>query len=280
MNIAALIGFFLAAGIVWFGAVQPTARPGIFLDIHAILLVLGGTIAAALIAFPISRLVRILDFFIMGILFKQPARESDVAVMVVEIAMYYRGGGALADIEIPANAHPFFSEAKQLLQRGIVGDDLKAVLSDRIAYFRATYQADAKMLNALAKFPPAFGLLGASAGMIAMMTNLGQNSADRIGPAMAIALVATFWGIGLANFVILPLADHAARSVSEDTRKRKLIADGIHLLATKIETRTLVERLAGQMSLEERARFFEAVRKRYVIPPNREQQPPTGSSVA
>ena len=119
-------------------------------------------------------------------------------------------------------------------------------------YFRKSYQSDAKTLNALAKFPPAFGLLGASTGMITMMTNLGKGGAETIGPAMAIALVATFWGIAVANLILLPLADFAAKAAQDDTHVREMIYEGLLLLKKKESQAYILQVVNGYLPIDSR----------------------------
>src|SRR5690606_24892973 len=116
--------------------------------------------------------------------------------------------------------HRFAREAFNLSKQEYLSEaQLKSLLLKRNEYFKLQYKDDARVLTALGKFPPAFGLLGATTGMIVMMTNLGTDQ-SKIGSAMAVALVATFWGIAVANLVILPMADYAFKNAEEDQRVR------------------------------------------------------------
>lgn len=101
------------------------------------------------------------------------------------------------------------------------------------------------------KFPPGLGLLGASSGMIEMMVGLNSSGMDGIGNAMAVALVATFWGIAIANFVFLPLADYAARVASEDFFTRSLVVHGISLIKQGMAPKIIAETLISQLAIRD-----------------------------
>jgi chemotaxis protein MotA len=253
MNYTSILGFGVAACILWFGVFRTATQPGLFLDPHALLLVLGGTLAAALIAYPVGRLVDLGRMFIYGFLFKRLSdNEAIVRELVVSAITARISPAALA---YRKSSHPFLSEGYQLIAEGKVpADHLREILNQRSRYFRRSYMADAKLLTALAKFPPAFGLLGASTGMIAMMINLGTGGQETIGPAMAIALVATFWGIALANFVLLPLADYATRTANDDTSTRQIIVEGLVMLKEGVPPELLSERLNSFLPVHRRVK--------------------------
>lgn len=250
-------GFIIAAVVVWMGAIAPSDKKDIFLDSHALLLVLGGTFAATLIAYPFKRLFDLLDFLLFGVLLKKNRDPRTIAQKLVELSTIQHLNKAWLANYWPQNdpdiKHPFLREGLHILRSGrLNSEEFGSVLESRSHYFFQKYTADAKMLNALAKFPPAFGLLGASTGMIAMMMNLGSGGAEKIGPAMAIALVATFWGIGLANLVILPLADHALRIAEEDHATRKMIAEGLLLLKEEKSMDYVAEKISSFLPLGQR----------------------------
>jgi chemotaxis protein MotA len=153
-----------------------------------------------------------------------------------------------------AAMHPFLAEGLNLLQKNyLTRAELEDVLHARRLVFKKKYLQDAKILNAVAKYPPAFGLLGASTGMIAMMTNLGgPGGTSMIGASMAVALVATFWGIAAANFLLLPLADYAQRIIVVDQEIRELIIEGTMMIYDNADDEVLAERLRSRLQVGDR----------------------------
>ena len=251
MNISTLIGFAIAAAVIWLGVIAHSAKPTMFLDAHAIILVLGGTVAAGLIAFPFSKFIDLFRFITTGVLYPQKRAHGKI---VEEIMLL------LADQHVKSEhravgrtSHPLLAEGCRLMQKGELNEaEFKQVLLQRSQRFKERYLSDAKTLNALAKFPPAFGLLGATTGMISMMTNLGASGQDSIGPSMAIALVATFWGIAVANMVLLPLSDHATKLAADDSQLRTLITTGLVLLNRRVSPAVMLEHMIGFLPVKDR----------------------------
>lgn len=197
--------------------------------------------AAALISVRYKKLEELVSLFVYGLILKKTKPMIDHARELLYVsALTYQNKSLYMEFEL---SHPFSREAFELAKKPYLDEEeLKTLLLKRNEYFKRNYQSDAKALNALGKFPPAFGLLGATTGMIAMMTQLG-GSPDRIGPAMAIALIATFWGIALANLVILPLADYASKVAQEDQVTRQMIAEAMLLIRKSYDPHLVAERL-------------------------------------
>lgn len=250
--ISTYMGFAIAAVVLWFGVIAHTANPAIFLDPHALILVVGGTAAAGLIAFPLQRFQDLLKFVVFVVLYPSKTMKLKIAEHIIRMAGIIQG-------RIPVNDfrdghHPLLAEGYSMIRKmSLTSDEFKRVLSQRNQSVKDRYNNDAKMLNALAKFPPAFGLLGATTGMIAMMANLGTSGQDSIGPAMAIALVATFWGIAVANLVLLPLADHASRMASDQSHLRAMILAGLVLVQEKADINFIYETMCSYLPIEQRA---------------------------
>lgn len=94
---------------------------------------------------------------------------------------------------------------------------------------------EANMFKTIGKYPPAFGLLATTLGMISLLTKIGQPGAEKmIGPAMAIGLVGTLYGIALANLVFLPISEALMEKTEEEITIRKMIIEGSVLLKQRV----------------------------------------------
>ncbi len=251
MNLSSFVGFIFATLVLYMGVFRTANDPLIFLDSHALILVIGGTVAATLISYPISRLLALGNFIIYGVILKRNASQILLFEEMRAENSNFRTGSAVGKSKY---SHPFLSEALRTLRNNDINSDLlKEILKSRKLVFKKMYLEDAKILNAIAKYPPAFGLLGASTGMIAMMTNLGSGGTEKIGQAMAIALVATFWGIAATNFIILPLADYAQRSIQIDQNIRDYIIEGIMLMKNGASDSEFTISMKSKLDLSQRA---------------------------
>ena len=253
MNFSSLLGVFVGIAVVWFGVVDHTVRPQIFLDTHALILVLGGTLAAGLFAFPISKFFELFDFLLTAVRSQDKKRYK----LAKELVDLLGATSQIAGMNATSRecSHPLLQEGYELVvKRAVPESDYKRIMLQKNQRFRDKYLSDARALTALAKFPPAFGLLGATTGMISMLTGLSSNSQASIGPSMAIALVATFWGIALANFLILPLADRATKLSSDESQLRTMIITALVLLYQGSSRATVIEHVASYLSPRERKR--------------------------
>jgi flagellar motor component MotA len=250
------LGLLLIGLVVYFGLVGSLSNPQILLNSHAVILVCGGTIAVSLLSYSYSRLVQVTHFVIFGFLFRM--KKTDVAIAKDLINHIDRHYTEYPTFPLSADPHPFLTEAFRLLEnRKLSSVELRNVLRDRRNAIRRRYVEDAKILNNIAKYPPHLGLLGAASGMIEMMTGLGKDGVDTIGSAMAVALSATLWGIGLNNFVFLPLSDNSLKSAEDEIYLRDIIIECSVLISEGATNESVVNACFNRLSLAERASLKE-----------------------
>lgn len=234
MNFSAFVGILLAA-TVFFGSIL-TASGGskTFLDLHAFLIVGGGTFAASMISFSGIRMWELLMVFLKKVVGKN-GTEGDTIGQIVDLARGYREDDGYLKKMLPSLHHPFLREAIDLMVNGgLSAEELDEILTKRVRMVFHLYEEDAENFKALSKFPPAFGLLGAVFGIISLMQNLGgQDAFQKVGPSMAVALVATLYGIAIANFIFLPLGENIARLGKKEHVVRNMICDGVRNIRAK-----------------------------------------------
>ncbi len=246
MNIYSVIGLFALLGVVAAGIVT-TITPKeyhMFADLPAIFLVVGGTLGAASITVQINRIGVLFKVFFIRLIF---GKRIDYAKVIKEIMITSesnRRGEAMAEIIKNAKDH-FLIECLQLLDDNVIkGEDLFDLLDDRVRNMHGHYSDEANRFKNLAKFPPAFGLMGTVLGMIALLSNLGGADAMKlIGPSMGTCLVATFMGIFVANVVVLPIGESLGESSKEIYLKNKIIVEGMRLIAVKTNPIIVAEKL-------------------------------------
>jgi len=246
VNLKVLLSLFLAIVVVIFTIVAKGGDdPSALIDINAIIIVIGGTIACGAVAFNIDRIFKLLKVFFLRMLRgrKTDYRETIRELMV--LASAYRADPASLPKLLEDSKDPFIKESVgMLLEELVSGNDLKDLLKQRVSTMAERYTADAKMLQALGKYPPAMGLMGAVVGMVALLGVLGQPGAeDRIGPAMSVALLATFYGIAFANLFVIPVGEHLVGAADELKIKNSIIVEGVMLISKKTNPTLLAEQL-------------------------------------
>jgi chemotaxis protein MotA len=245
------VGLSLVAMVLYFGVFKEAKSPQIFLNAHAIILVIGGSIAVSFLIYPFAKLMSMVDFILLGFLFKKQKNDLNPIYDLLYLAKYY----TLAPSQLVhyQPKHPFIKDAKAfLLNSDLTSSHIEYLLKSNRDGYKKKYLEDAKMITAISKFPPALGLLGACTGMIEMMSGLGSAGVSGIGAAMAVALTATFWGIGIANFILLPLSDYAVQAAQEDLHLRNLIVESVMMMKNKFPYDVIVGQISGKATIEEK----------------------------
>lgn len=256
MNSSVFIGVAACIAVVYFGIVHGLSAPEMLLNSHAIILVIGGTVAITLFSYSIEKISEVWNFVSNGFFFKKT--KKDVA-MIEDLLVTVKNWYANSWYQNSSN-HPFVNDAFRVLsEEDITASDVTHILNARRDTVARKYFEDAKVLNNIAKYPPHLGLLGAASGMIQMMVGLGKGGIETIGGAMAIALTATLWGIFLNNFVFLPLSDSATKAAEDEMYIRNMIVEAVILIkkghAEKVVTETVVSRLSAPQRISLKHKF-------------------------
>ncbi|NCN40183.1 hypothetical protein GW916_02935 [bacterium] len=253
MNISSVFATILTVAVIYFGVIQSTDRPEIFLNAHAIILVLGGTCIAALYSYSLKTFFKIFSRMAQVLYFTDKSKTHHLVQTVLQLASASKQGPAALQ-NVKTN-HPFFSDGVEaLVDKVIPLNDFRTHMLNKITITNADYQADAKVLKNIAKYPPAFGLIGAVSGMIGMMGQL-SSGVDTIGVSMATALVATFWGIAFANLILLPFADYYQKIADQDLRQRSIILEGICLIKNKEPFLVVQEKMLSFVPLRDQKKL-------------------------
>lgn len=266
MNFSSLLGTIIIGLVIYFGVVESSHDPAIFLNVQAIILVLGGTLGIALLAFPLKRLKDSIDFMIYGIFLKKRQDDIKNVVDLIRIAHFYQMNQKDFLQHIQIN-YIFLMEAAVLLsQERLSVDEINLILHNRRNSFKKKYTEEYKMLLAISKFPPGLGLLGSSVGMIEMMSSISQMGLEGAGSSMAIALVSTFWGVAAANFVFLPLTDYAQRVAAEDLFSRDLVIHGIVMIKQGFPVASVSEAMISELPIVDQMMLRNLIFKNQSLP--------------
>jgi chemotaxis protein MotA len=254
MNISSIVGVIAALAVLTVAVLTSSKSAHVFLDPHGILVVIGGTAAAGLMCFPFRFYIRIAKVFINKFLGSYATRYETVINEIVDLARGTRENPDYLKQKVKTIKTPFLQDAIQLLvQGGIPIDALDEILVKRAATHSKRYDYDVSVFKTIAKFPPAFGLMGTTLGMISLLQQLGGKDAQKLlGPAMAIGLVATFYGIVLANLVLIPISENLAMINREDETLRTIVIDGFRLIARKEHPKIVEEHLKSYLLPHER----------------------------
>ena len=256
MNLNTIIGF-IAAISVFFTTVYLSLRNAtVLLDGQSALIVIGGTIAVSVICFSLDKIVMLLKVFFRRMVGLNKINYMELVEQIVVLSNAYKSGMTTFETAVNQTKHFFLKDAAEVLfwlESDVTPEKLRKLLDNKADTFFSNYMTDANSFRTLAKFPPAFGLMGTTLGMIALLQGLGEEgAAEQIGPSMAIALITTLYGLFVANFILIPIAENLSKQAQEDLTMRLMVVEGIMLIQEGEPTKYVEESVKSFLLPSER----------------------------
>lgn len=260
MNINGVLGILAAIGMFVASLMMSSGSASVFFNTHGIFIVFGGTLAACMLCFPLPTLFGLTKVIFQKILGKFSHRHEMVIREIVDLAKGNRENPSYLNQNVANIKTHFLKEAVELqIQGGITDDEIDVILEKRAATHFVRYEEEAAIFKTMAKFPPAFGLMGTTLGMITLLNSLGSpDSMKSLGPSMAIGLVATLYGIALANLVFIPMAENLSKMTKDDEILRDIVMDGVKLVRQKKHPLVVEEYLQSYLLPKERTKAKKA----------------------
>lgn len=228
MNLTLLIGFVLAGGILYWGLKDSgiAAATAIF-NLHGLVIVIGGTLAAACVNCPFRQLGSALQRLISLFTTLRLISPEDIIAEIVRLARKAQAeGGTLAlQDESRGFGDGFLHRAILVMIASGETSETRRVLETQIKQQRIGRQEDANVFRTIGILSPMFGLLGTLMGMIRVLETMSEPT--KVGPAMALALSSAFIGIGIANFICVPIAGRIRLYAMRETLLSEMILEGI-----------------------------------------------------
>jgi chemotaxis protein MotA len=240
MDVSTIIGLILGYGLVLF-AIASKPGAGFFVDVGSIFIVVGGTLGALFMSFPMESLSRFHSTFIKTIFHKEPDVQTTIRD-IVAIAERARREGILAiEQSLEEIDDEFMKDGLRLAVDGTEPDVIKSILEIELDALEQRHIVGAYLWVQVGTYAPAFGMIGTLIGLIQMLQALSDPS--QIGAGMATALLTTFYGAIIANLLGMPIsAKLQARSTDEVARKN-LIIEGILSIQNGDNPRLVSEKL-------------------------------------
>jgi len=221
---ATIIGIIAAFGLV-IGAIMTSGSIVFFIDIPSFLIVVGGTFGATLINYPLKELLGVMK--VISQAFTQKLNNaSELIPIIVEAARKARVEGVLSlETTIEEVDDDFLKKGLQLAIDGTEPELINQIMGTEMDYVAQRHKIGYGIMETMGTFSPALGMIGTLIGLIMMLQSM--NDPSSIGPAMAVALITTFYGALIANLVCLPMAGKLKLRSEEELLQKELIIAGI-----------------------------------------------------
>lgn len=212
-----------------------------FIDGGSVAIVVGGSLCAALVSFPIQRILGVAKV-VKNCFFARTRDPQQLIADMVKFAEVARRDGILALENVTADIKdPFLVSGIQMAVDGQDPDLIENIMMNDLETVE-TRHADGKALfDNIGRFAPAFGMIGTLIGLVIMLQNM--NDPKVIGPAMAVALLTTMYGAVLANLVALPMADKLGLRSREEMMLRMIIIKGVMSIQSGDNPRIVEQKL-------------------------------------
>ena len=243
MDVISLVGLALGLAAIIGGQLLEGGHIGSLLQPTAFFIVLGGTLGAVMLQSPVKVFLagmRMAKWVIWPPLLA-PQRLIEQMALWSHIA---RKEGLLAlEAQVALLADPFMKKGLQLLVDGAEPDRLRDLLEIEIVAYEDQMKLAARVWEAAGGYAPTIGILGAVMGLIQVMENLSDPS--KLGAGIAVAFVATIYGVGSANLVFLPVGKKLMANISRLVAMRDMFVDGLVGIANGDNPRIIESRLQG-----------------------------------
>lgn len=240
-----LIGVTLAVGAIIGGNWLEGGHVTELLRLTAFVIVIGGTLGAVLIQTPLR------DFLLalrrLGWVFFTPAYNRDaILTKTLEWSRVTRRDGLLALEKLVAReSDSLIKKGLQLLVDGLEPEEIRSVMDVEIDNALAVDARAARVYEAMGGYAPTIGIIGAVLGLIQVMSNLSDPS--QVGDGIAVAFVATIYGVGFANLLFLPICNKLKSISGDQMQYHEMIVDGIAMIADGDSPQVIENKLEGYL---------------------------------
>ncbi len=220
-----------------------------FVDLASIFVVFGGMIASTIVSFHGKVLKSIKDVYKTAFKKKNNDLKKDID-LIIDIANIARKDGLLAlENAIENFNNPFLKKGIMLVVDGADPELIKSIMEAEIYFLQDRHAQGQAMIDSMASYAPAYGMIGTLIGLINMLKKLSDP--DSLGPSMAVALVTTFYGVVLANLVFTPISKKLKAITAAETQEKELLLEGLLSIQNGENPRIIREKLYSFLSPQE-----------------------------
>jgi len=238
MDISLILGLllgilFIGGGIAMGGDIKA------FINLPSVMITFGGTLAATLVMFPLKTVIGAVK--LAQVVLREPKTSPlELIEKIVYLAQKARKESILA-LENEPIEDPFLQKGIRLVVDGAEPEFIRTILETEIDMMLERHKSSQKVFKGMGTFAPAFGMIGTLIGLVQMLRSL--DDPKKIGPAMAVALITTFYGAVAANLVFLPIASKLEERSKKEAILREMMLEGVLSILAGENPRMIREKL-------------------------------------
>ncbi|RLB16325.1 MAG: flagellar motor protein [Deltaproteobacteria bacterium] len=253
MDIATLVGIVLSFALV-LSAIMMGGSMSIFINVPSVMIVVGGTLGATMINYPLPDILKVVKV-VKNAFFMKKTTASELIANFVNLAGIARREGILAlESKLNEMEDEFMRKGMQLSVDGLEPAAIKEILETEIEAIQERHKLGAEIFTTMGTFAPALGMIGTLIGLVQMLQTMSDPST--IGPAMAVALLTTFYGAIMANILFLPIAGKLRNRSGEEVMIKDLMTEGVISIAKGENPRVIEQKLNAYLPPQMRQSSF------------------------
>ncbi len=240
MDLGTIIGIVVSFALMLIAIISGSSLT-IFIDPASMMIVIGGTFGATLVHYPFKDVMGAMAVFKKAVTHKETTPQETIAQLILFAGKARKEGILALESFMDDVSDPFFQKALQMAVDGQEAEAMKDMLDKEIEYIMERHDNGAEIFVSLGTYAPAMGMIGTLIGLVQMLQTMSDPSS--IGPAMAVALLTTFYGAILANIVCMPVSGKLKTRSSEEVLRKTLIAEGMRCVLAGENPRLMEQKL-------------------------------------
>ncbi|HJP17453.1 MAG TPA: MotA/TolQ/ExbB proton channel family protein [Nitrospinota bacterium] len=253
------LGIVSGSALLFYAIIQQGGF-AVFVNPPALMIVMGGTLAAIFISFPLPRVLKVAQASLQ--IFRKDIEKPLWAIaMIVRLAVKARQKSLMSlEKDMKTIRNRFLRMGLEMIIDGHPGEVIRDVLETESDFVQIRHRSGAHIFQTSGKYSPAFGLIGTLIGLVAMMRGLGggdENAAKQLGMGMAVALLTTFYGAMMANLFFFPIAEKLRSRSEDESLTTRIVIEGILMIQAGINPRMIERKLNSFLPPHLRAKHFD-----------------------
>lgn len=225
MDIGTVVGLIVAIGAIFASIIMGGGNPASLINVPSILVVFGGTAGAICVSFPLARVLKLHAVILKSVFGAQPDPGQTIRDLVKYAEVARREGILSLEGLIEEMTDEFIIRGVKMAVDGTDPELIRSIMETELEALMDRHADGKKILDTIARYAPAFGMIGTLMGLIFMLNNMSDPSA--IGPGMAVALITTMYGALIANVFANPVGDKLASRDAEEVLSKSIVIAGV-----------------------------------------------------
>ncbi len=250
------IGLVMAFTGIIVGLLLEGSSPGKYIGKSAALIVFGGTFGVTIMSVGLAAFKNLPSTFMRSLTYKGMSRPFAIGTLVNFAEKARREGLLVLEDDLRRTEDEFMRRGVQLVVDGTDPELVKEILRTEVDSLHEERHAEAGVWETMGGFAPTLGICGTVIGLVLVLSNISDPSS--LAASIAVAFIATLYGVGSANLVFLPIGNKLKACASDEVAGKEMLIEGILAIQSGDNPRIVEEKLVAFLTTKDRARYRAA----------------------